>query len=501
MEPGTMANQIVFSSSVDADMIGDGSFEISGTVMLRDGETLVGDLVHLGRFIPDDATDDETHLYHALEAEYGSYLPEEIVEAFQDLLETPRTREKMLEGVEETQYGVEFSHGLRRIIADIEDDLEDDDADALGDVPDASNGETLEELYPDTVAQLQEDALDGISEEYQIEVTVAGSLDHDRYEISTTVGDHDEDLLLTASESSEISDIIISYFENREADGESELDTDAANSVYRTYRTARAQRVSTNKVQQFVGSVFDSRMIDVRDDGWVIADTFYVGYNGENYLTEDTTVPPHNTGGELTNYDGRHEFITFSIDTAEEMLFSIGEDTVIVSEKEQRFLATVELLTTPGDYLGVNNFEAGALSAIKRAISSSCPELERLTTTVSVSAFLDPNTGFVHRHSLNKHTLTSSFGVTREVVSDLEYSSYDHAGVNELVYREEELRNAELRVFRDHDNDDDELWQRIRNTANLAQIDDRIHAELRATYGAPLRESDDDPLATDGDEN
>lgn len=71
---------------------------------------------------------------------------------------------------------------------------------------------------------------------------------------------------------------------------------------------------------------------------------------------------------------------------------------------------------------------------------------------------MDLASGLIHFHGIDKHTTRATFNTNQRVVDDFHHSGFDHAGVHELAYREDEFRNADDPVFYDTDNDDDERW-------------------------------------------
>lgn len=269
-----------------------------------------------------------------------------------------------------------------------------------------------------------------------------------------------------------------------------QLSDATARTLYRTFNEIRSKRVREPVVAEFAdrhtgvateGSFMtgtESR-VDIRDEGWVIDETFLVTFEAENYVVDDITT--HEVeGGTVVEADERHQFLEVSFDAKSEAVVEApsGVD-VDLSEREQEFLATVEVLCYPGDYLGTD-----LVHKVEQAVEDTVEPIADVADTADVQSYMDHKTGLVHDHELDKHTLRATFNVTREVIDELYFNEHDHAGVHELVYREEEFRDADFDVFYDTDNCNDARWQRIDETTSTAYVPDSVHLELRARYGS-----------------
>ena len=135
----------------------------------------------------------------------------------------------------------------------------------------------------------------------------------------------------------------------------------------------------------------------------------------------------------------------------------------------------------------MDHFETEVYEAIQTAKNGeqfNTHSIETLTRTVDVSHFVDPESGLLHRHDIDKHVLRSTFKVSRWVVEEIDYSSFDHAGLAELAHREQEFRNADRDVFFDGTaNDNDERWRHIQDVEGDAPCPPEVYRKLRAKYG------------------
>lgn len=243
--------------------------------------------------------------------------------------------------------------------------------------------------------------------------------------------------------------------------------------LYDLYYDILADRVRTDVVNSFLPR-FGGATVD--DAGWVINDTVLVTYEAENYLLED--VDAHVVEGSGTREaDDTHEFLSLRFDTETEIVSQVDDFEETLTEREQEFLATVEVLSFPREYLGQD-----LINKVEQAYEDRPDTVADLASSASVDAFMDPHSGLVHRHSLSKHTISATFSVNQWVVDELEFSGFDHAAVWEMKYREDEFRDDDRKVFWDTTNDDDERWRQIKNVCPNAPIPDRVHNELKSRY-------------------
>lgn len=212
------------------------------------------------------------------------------------------------------------------------------------------------------------------------------------------------------------------------------------------------------------------------EDGWVVDETFIVQWNGENYLTEqvDTHVV---SGGDAVRADESKE--------ARQLEFDIPDDVTVrdpsgndvdLSSREARFLATVECLLNPDEYL-----TSAEADYVERAVENVQDPIASLARTATVSGFTDEKSGLYHGHGLRKHTL-DMLGVTDEATERLFYNDFDHAGVHEMYARRSEFENAPFDVFEDASNDDAGKWERIEATSRKAPIPSDVRADIDSRF-------------------
>lgn len=246
------------------------------------------------------------------------------------------------------------------------------------------------------------------------------------------------------------------------------------------------ERILQNQVREdILESAHDSfRMvdIDVRNDGWVIEDTYLLTYDGaEVYFTEDKDIYAR-SGSTVRDVTETKQVFGIDIKTEPLKEIDIGGQTDVYSEVEQRFLAIVQILSEPNRYLGFDTFEEEVYGAIRDATGNRS-SLDRLAGTAEFSHFIDPKTGLLHKHGVNKHLAYTTFDLNYWVIRDLEYSSFDHAGVAELAWREDELRQADRDVFSDVSNDDDKRWDYIQRITEKAPCPNHVYNKLDSLYG------------------
>jgi hypothetical protein len=239
------------------------------------------------------------------------------------------------------------------------------------------------------------------------------------------------------------------------------------------------------QVRQDVISQFKDRFPDDRveqtDSGWLIDDTFVVTYEGENYLTTDKPTYERK-GGEMVEMDERAQAVALTIDTsgAQEMPAPDG-DRVMVGELEQRFLATVECLLYPEEYLGAELVDKVEQYKAESMMEDPIESLAEKAGVDKKKGFTAPDTREHHTHKIKKHRLSDEFNVTDELLDETYVKEYSHLAVHELALREDEFRNADFDVFEDVPNDDDERWEEINRTTGKAPISAESMRELKET--------------------
>jgi len=247
------------------------------------------------------------------------------------------------------------------------------------------------------------------------------------------------------------------------------------------HETIVENRVRVGLLDRFMPRFAEARedgRLRKSDEGWVIDETFVVQWNGENYLTEvvDTHVV---SGGEAVRADESRE--------ARQLEFDIPDDVTVVdpsgndvdlSAREAQFLATVEALLNPQEYLTSDEAEA-----IEAAVENVQDPIASLARTATVSGFTDETDGLWHSHSSNKHRI-QDLGVTDEVADLLDHRHDGHSALHEMWARRHEFKNRDdIDVFEDAGNADSSKWQKIKNTRQKAPIPNDIRKKIQETYG------------------
>lgn len=257
-----------------------------------------------------------------------------------------------------------------------------------------------------------------------------------------------------------------------------------------------AQIVAT-QVQQDVVNQFEERYVNeearslammedeeyeprvrVTRDGWVIDDTFIVQWNAENYLVNDIEV--HVRDGNRTveaDESKQARDLSFSAIDGEVTVENPDGDEVTLGEQEQQFLATVETLLYPHQYLD----EQGAQD-VREMVQLNDDTITVIAASANCNTFTDETDGLHHNHGIQKHRL-QDLGVTEEVVERLHHRGDGHSGVHELALREQEFRNADFDVFEDAANTDPDKWEKINNTRENAPIPGRVRRNLNEMFG------------------
>lgn len=244
------------------------------------------------------------------------------------------------------------------------------------------------------------------------------------------------------------------------------------------------EEIVANRVRVGLMDRFMPRFEEARDDGrlskgeegWIIDDTFIVNWEAENYLTEavDTHVVK---GGDTVRADEEQPAreLRFDIPDQVNVADPSGND-VELSQREARFLASVEALLNPQDYLREEDADY-----VERAVENVKDPIASLARTAEVTGFTDEKSGLYHGHGLQKHTL-DMLGVTDAAVERLFYNSHDHAGVHEMWARRDEFRDAPYSVFSDSANDDSDKWEKIRSTSGNAPIPSSVRQDINERF-------------------
>lgn len=235
---------------------------------------------------------------------------------------------------------------------------------------------------------------------------------------------------------------------------------------------------------------FPEDRVEIEASGWVIDDTFVVTYEAENYLLNQDTVYVRKSDDMVEADESKQAVdLEFNIDDEATLATATGE-TVTATAREQEFVATVECLLYPADYLGaelVDEIEQHKAEAFADGI-------EDIASTATVTAHTDTKTGNHHGHGFDKHRaineaaagdLDSTLGMTEEAVDMLYFNDYDHAAPHELIARRQEFENAPFDIFADDDvaNDDNRRWTAISKAKSSAPINDEHQRQIEQMFG------------------
>jgi hypothetical protein len=261
--------------------------------------------------------------------------------------------------------------------------------------------------------------------------------------------------------------------------------------LYQLYRDIANNQVRRDVVEQFLSRYDDDRVL-VTENGWVIDDTFIVTYEAENYLTGDDPIYER-SGGDMEPIDESKPAvgIEFDVDGEEVVQLPDVDNTVRVGETEQVFLATVEALLYPEDYLNVE-----LVDEVRQHRSGDTTQttISEIADTGTVHEHTDSKTRNWHNHGFDKHraiseaqvgNLDSSLGMTERAVDMLVFNDYDHAAPHELLYRQQEFEQAPFDIFEADGvaNDDSSRWTAIERAADSAPLNDEHHQQMQAMFG------------------
>lgn len=234
---------------------------------------------------------------------------------------------------------------------------------------------------------------------------------------------------------------------------------------------------------------FPEDRVEIREDGWVVDDTFLVTWDAENYsLNEIETYTI--SGGEAVAIDEEKEFVEMEFDidvSGSKEVQTPDGDTERVSETELRFLAMVYAFVNAEEYF-IEEFVREVLDEKQaREDIQTFDEVEQIASTVRVTGFTDDKSGTAHgvgggmSHGLDKHTLRDKLNVTWDVIDHLKYNSFDHAGVRELWRRREQFQRAPFDVFKDTDDMDTSRWEQVRRAKESAPVGDTVDEDIKET--------------------
>lgn len=218
--------------------------------------------------------------------------------------------------------------------------------------------------------------------------------------------------------------------------------------LFRDIMQSRARRVV---VEDFVDEFGDA--VESVDTGWILGDTFLLTESGE-------VVDPDAPETELL------AFVNTPSDTV--AIDGVG----MMTKTEQEFLATALAITHAEEYCGVELIDTDVEVDLPDEIVSASEDLD-------VTLFRDNVSGRLHSHSLDKHVLTQSVGLTDDVKDELVFNLYDHAGPNELAMRQEEFESRGIDVF-DDEKSTESCWGRVNACANGARITGETASAIRA---------------------
>lgn len=260
---------------------------------------------------------------------------------------------------------------------------------------------------------------------------------------------------------------------------------DDATALYQQYESIIQNRVREDIVDQIIMDLgIADTVVEFEDEAYIVEDTYVLTMEAENYLVQD--MPTYErSGADVNKLDSEPEAIGMAFDTDPHAVVTIGGEEYVLTAREQRLLASIAVLHEPEHYLGVESFRQEAYSAIKQAKGLPVGDIQAIAESVTINHYVDPETGLLHRHDIDKHVLRSSFKINRWVVDELHYNSWDHAGLAELAWREDEFTNADDPVFFDAvANDDTDRWQSINSTAEDAPCPPKVYRTLRTLYGS-----------------
>lgn len=221
--------------------------------------------------------------------------------------------------------------------------------------------------------------------------------------------------------------------------------------------------------------------VEVTDEGWIIDETFIVKYDASNEIIDVDPKSPH---GDLIENSHAIE-LKINAEGKRKVKTKNGE-SIVLSEKEQEFLTTIEALLYPEEYFGVELVKE--IQQYKTEAEVLDDVIEELTSNASVTAFTDSKTGINHGgnttsdHSFNKHKLRY-IGVSEDVVDHLWSHEYDHSALHEMLMRKSELiARDDINVFKNSHDSNPKMWDKIERTAENAPIPNSVRQKLKGMF-------------------
>jgi len=324
---------------------------------------------------------------------------------------------------------------------------------------------------------LLNEAQDGITYNvYGTDKKVSFNADFDANEYVLAVNDGDERTVPSDYEDEALAAV-------RESDGQRLAEVHAqivATQVRQNVVNAFEGRY-VNEQSQTVAMLEDEDFeprVTVTNDGWVVDDTFIIQWNAENYLVSDVQV--HVREGSRTveaDESKQARDLDFTAIDGNVTVETPEGEQVTLDEQEQRFLATVEALLYPHQYL-----DEQAAQDVNDMVRYNDDAITAIASSAQCTAFTDESDGLHHDHGIQKHRV-QDLGVSDETTERLHHRGDGHSGVHELALREQEFRNADFEVFENAANSDPDKWKKINNTRENAPIPDRVRRNLNEMFG------------------
>lgn len=279
--------------------------------------------------------------------------------------------------------------------------------------------------------------------------------------------------------------------------------------------------------QVVVNAVAAKTDIDVRvlSTGWVIGERFYLRWDGSlRPYSGDPTAP--DMWGTADVDSGWFEF-TLPRGDNDEYAIVINDNGYDVRPRERLFLRAASFALNYDDHYYDAYWEnqfAGVASdrdifnveavAAESAFNETGPVMQfaRLKETrlpddgkvlpdpesvvgaagvwtgvtddeITPDAYTAHTTYMHHSHSPSKHDLHEMFNVAEWVIRQMEFPPDDHAAPHELLARQEEFVDDGRPVFTDTDNNDENRWADIEQSASAARIEPETRTYIVTRFG------------------